>query len=888
MNGLSTPALVLRHLRSGVAGSVLVGALVGLAVLATALAPRALAAVGTEELRVQLSSASPVLIDLSASGRVGFAQTTAEGDLDRLLGAMDSAIVHTPERLTDPLASATLTPQWVARTVADDASPPGERRLRLIVDLALDLRFSDRIRVLEGELPEPWRPDLDPEAPIDVALSAAVADAAGLGIGDVLGYLPADLRVAAVYEPVDADDTYWQHQASLLAPIVEAEPGVLPTIRTSVYVAPETAIPLQDPLQNGQLEAWVPIDPARIALVDAEVVAAQVRELASTATFLPRGGSLEFRSGLPDALDRVQERVTAVSALLALSLSGLLGVLLAVVALGIRSVIARRTPALSLLAARGASGLQLRSMMALEGLLVAVPPAAIGMALAAVLLPGDPGLAGWVAPVLLALAPIVLFAALTSPRGLRPPRNDLRMRGTSRARVVVELGIVGLAAVALWLLSRRGLVPSAAAVGVDPLLSATPLLLALAVCVIALRLYPAPLLALQRLLRARDGAVGLLGSARAVRDPALGFATALALIVGVAIVVFSAVFVTTVRHGLEVGARDAVGADLQVRAFVLDSGAVDAARAVPGVRDATTLTRAIGVPFVDGASESDVFLVVADTEALHRIRSDLPELTPTAGDPVPVLVSSDWADRIGSDDPELGDTVVRVAGTIPPTALPGMTRHWVLVDATSADELGLGLPAPERLLVSLDPAADPATVAADLDDAVAEAQPQSVRGLVVVLDTASSLREARSPVIQGVEGALLLAAAASLLLIVLTVVLASVAAAAARNRLLGVLRILGMSTPQLRGVLAWELGPLALTALVVGAGLGVALAGIVTSVLDLRPFVGGLSQPGPVIDPLAVAAALLVFLLTVVAAGAIAVALGRRLAPAGALKVGDA
>jgi putative ABC transport system permease protein len=122
----------------------------------------------------------------------------------------------------------------------------------------------------------------------------------------------------------------------------------------------------------------------------------------------------------------------------------------------------------------------------------------------------------------------------------------------------------------------------------------------------------------------------------------------------------------------------------------------------------------------------------------------------------------------------------------------------------------------------------------------------------------------------------------------LTVVLASVAAAAARNRLLGVLRILGMSTPQLRGVLAWELGPLALTALVVGAGLGVALAGIVTSVLDLRPFVGGLSQPGPVIDPLAVAAALLVFLLTVVAAGAIAVALGRRLAPAGALKVGDA
>jgi putative ABC transport system permease protein len=62
----------------------------------------------------------------------------------------------------------------------------------------------------------------------------------------------------------------------------------------------------------------------------------------------------------------------------------------------------------------------------------------------------------------------------------------------------------------------------------------------------------------------------------------------------------------------------------------------------------------------------------------------------------------------------------------------------------------------------------------------------------------------------------------------------------------------------------------------------------VTSVLDLRPFVGGLSQPGPVVDPLAVLAALAVFSLTVIAAGAIAVVLGRRLAPAGALKVGDA
>lgn len=899
MTGLGTPALLRRHLRAGATGSVLVGLLVGLAALATTLAPRALAAVGTDELRFQLRAASPVIIDLSASGRVGFRQTTATGDLERLLGPMDSAIVHTPERLPEPLASAALTPNWVARTVATEATLPGERRLRLIVDLALDLRYDERVEVVDGAPPVPWRPDLDPAAPLEIAVSAATADAAGLSIGDLLdsglavgevldGGAPT-LRIAAVYEPVDADDRYWQHQSGLLAPIVEAEPGVLPTVRTSAYLAPESAIPLQDPLQNGRLEAWVPIDTDAVALADADLLGPQVRELTAADTFLPNGGRLEFRSGLPDALDRVQERVTAVSALLALSLSGLLGVVLAVIALGIRSVVARRAPALSLLAARGASGLQLRGAMALEGAIVALPASAIAVGLAQLLLPGgsDPG--GWVVPGLLALAPIALFAGLTSPRGLRPPRNDLRMRGASRARLYVEVGVVALAVVALWLLSRRGLVPSAAAVGIDPLLSATPLLLALGVCVVALRLYPAPLLGLQRLLRRRDGAVGVLGAARAVRDPALGFATALALIVGVSIVVFSTVFVGTVRQGLERGARDDVGADLQVRAFSLDPGTVDAARAVPGVADAVTLTRVVGVPFVDGTDDSDVFVVVADTATLHRIRPDLPELPAPTGGTVPVLVSEDLAARIATTDLELADAPVSVAGALPATGLPGMTRQWMLVDADAVDELGLdGIPAPERLLVALDPGVDAAPVASALDEAVAAQQPQSVRGLVVVLDTASTLRDARSPVILSVEGALLLAAAVSLLLTVLTVVLASVAAAAARNRLLGVLRILGMSARQLRGVLAWELGPLGITAVVVGTGLGLGLAAIVTAVIDLRPFVGGLSQPGPVVDPLAIAAALLVFLVTVVAAGAIAVALGRRLAPAGALKVGDA
>jgi len=892
MTRLGTPGLLARHVRSGAAGSLLVGLLVGVTVLGTALAPRALTAVATEELLHQLRTASPVLVDVSGSGVVGFRDTSATGDLDTLLGEMDRALLQTADRLPEPLASATGDPLWVAHLPADEASPEGERRMRFLVALTLDVRVAERVQVVRGHAPAAWRPAAEPGTPIEIALSTAAADATGLDVGDVLGFRPAPLRIAALYEPVDAAAPYWQHQSGLLAPILDTGSGALPTIRANAYIAPDSALALQDEFLMGTLDAWLPTDPEGVGYGDVAVLATQTRAVTATATFLPHGGRIEFRSGLPDALDRVTGRVTAVSALLALSLSGLLGVLLAVVALGIRSVIARRTPALSLLSARGASGLTLRGMMALEGALVALPPAALALLVGEWLLPGDPGWPGRLAPVFVAIAPIVLFAALASPRSLRPPRNDLRLRDGSRVRLVVEAATVGLAVVAVWLLARRGLVSSAAAVGVDPLLASTPLLLALAACVVALRVYPAPLLGVQRLLRRRGGAVGVLGAARAVRDPALGFATALALVVGVSIVVFSTLFVGTVRQGLERGARDVVGADLQVRAFVLDAEALDAARAIPGVSTVAALSRTAGVPFDDGARASDVTVVVADTVALHRIRPDIPELTGTTPGPgrdaIPVLVSEDWADTARAAAPRLGDTSVAVTGAIPSAALPGMSRRWVLVDERSADALGVALSAPERLLVSLDAGADASAVASALDRSVSATQPSSVRGLVVVLDTASTIDDARSPAISGVEAALLLAALASLALTMLAIVVASVSVATARNRLLGVLRVLGMSSRQLRGVLAWELGPLAVTAVVVGTGLGLGLAGILGAVLDLRPFVGGLAQPELVVDPLAVLVAVAAFLATVAVAGVVSLTLARRLAPAGAMKMGEA
>ena len=96
-----------------------------------------------------------------------------------------------------------------------------------------------------------------------------------------------------------------------------------------------------------------------------------------------------------------------------------------------------------------------------------------------------------------------------------------------------------------------------------------------------------------------------------------------------------------------------------------------------------------------------------------------------------------------------------------------------------------------------------------------------------------------------------------------------------------------MSRRRLRGVVAWELGPIAVTALVVGAAVGLLLPRVVTRVLDLRPFVGGRTPPHPEVEPLLVLAGMGAFGSSWSLAGLVAVAVARRIAPADTVKMGE-
>ncbi len=127
-----------------------------------------------------------------------------------------------------------------------------------------------------------------------------------------------------------------------------------------------------------------------------------------------------------------------------------------------------------------------------------------------------------------------------------------------------------------------------------------------------------------------------------------------------------------------------------------------------------------------------------------------------------------------------------------------------------------------------------------MTEIVVAGQQNANPAFVKVADRVTLLAEhERAPVVIGVRVALATATAGALLLSALTVVLASISATAARHRILGVLRVLGTTTRKLRGLLAWELAPVAVLAILAGTLLGLGLPWLVTAAVDLRPFVGG-------------------------------------------------
>jgi putative ABC transport system permease protein len=189
----------------------------------------------------------------------------------------------------------------------------------------------------------------------------------------------------------------------------------------------------------------------------------------------------------------------------------------------------------------------------------------------------------------------------------------------------------------------------------------------------------------------------------------------------------------------------------------------------------------------------------------------------------------------------------------------------------------LGFAAAFALIVGVSIAVFSAGIAASLADALA-AEP-AIRGDMAPFDAGHPL---------AIAVFVLLAAAAGLPLLfcIVAVVLAVIAAARSRNRTVGVLRVLGFSAAQVRGLVAWELVPVIVVAIVAGVALGVAEVFVLSAALDLTSFVSTRISTPPRVDGPVTAGIACVFAVATALTAAIATGVARRRSPDSRIRMG--
>ena len=188
----STPGLLWRHFTAGRATSVLLAALVGIAVLVIALIPRSIATLSEAELGHHLAEQSALRVDLTATGRLGWQDTDGDPQTgEEVFATMNEGLAVLPDELGPPLRDILGAPQWIAKLPDHDAYPRVVRTKALsVITLTLGLGWENLVRFTDGAAPARWAGSTsdegDPEQrpPIEIAISANAAGRMGLLVGD--------------------------------------------------------------------------------------------------------------------------------------------------------------------------------------------------------------------------------------------------------------------------------------------------------------------------------------------------------------------------------------------------------------------------------------------------------------------------------------------------------------------------------------------------------------------------------------------------------------------------------------------------------------------------------------------------------------------------------
>lgn len=743
-----------------------------------------------------------------------------------------------------PLASLLSPAQFVARfaTTVAFVPPTDSGYYRVTASLLVDPDLAAHTQLVEGA----WPGVVTEEGGrLQVAILDSLADRMGWGVGAPIGDY---FTVSGTFRPVDADDPRWQHIELGRRYNELNDPNLGLELEAGLFLAPQVAggdptMLLQAPFT---FTLWYRVDAGQVGSEGLDVgelnaqltgLLAGPHPLQPLAEDAPAGEEVRLTSELGTALSSVQAQQRTTRTLIAVSAAGPLGVGMALVVLASQLVMERRRSALALLLARGMSTRQLRRLNAAEGLVVGVPAAVAGHLLAAAWTPGSTPWASWVVTGALAAVP-ALTLAWSGRRAVSDPSREAPT--ARRWRLVGELLVYALAAAGTWRMLSAG--AAGVGEGVDLLGVATPVLLAGAACLAALRAYPLPLRLLHRRLRSGPGLTGFLGSARALRNPAGGRIPVVTVVLGTTMAVLSAVLLGTVSAGTERAAWDANGSSVHVSGPVITDELADQLRALDGVT-AVARVRDAGsnVALTSGSTTTRVRLWLAD--------ADLPAAYAVAfgGSPVPRSLFDDGepaAVVLGGDTPQAREADLAPLGGVRVVAhlggLPGVEpgASWVLADAARWEG---SLPRATLALVSVADGVSADAVAAQVEELAPNARVSTITAQL------EALRD--SPTISGLTGLLTVLGISTAGLMLLAIFASQLMASQSRRALAAVLRTSGLPRRQLRALTAWELGPVVAVSLVLGVALGIAIAALLLHAVDFAALTGGAAQPRLYLDP---------------------------------------
>jgi putative ABC transport system permease protein len=576
-----------------------------------------------------------------------------------------------------------------------------------------------------------------------------------------------------------------------------------------------------------QAQQWGAAEPTELRIAAAPGFSAeQVRT--DTATLL-HDRPVAVRTGSERAVEAAAAMMGNATALAAVLLVfGTVSVLVAglVIANTFAVLLAQRTRELALLRCVGATARQVRRSVLGEALVTGLASSAIGVAagigLAAALsaAAGDAEsaipLAGLAVPWYAPVAGVLVGTLVTLLAALAPARAATRVAPLAALRPVDPAPLRSRPGLLRLVLGLVLLLPGIALMGLGVAMASVLIALPggvlsfLGVVLLAQRAVPPVVAAAGRLAGRFGGVPAQLAAGNATRNPRRTAATATALLIGVTLTSAFVVGAASTRATAQAGLTAEFPTDIVVSSVdgALPPSLLRTLEGIDGVdRGAAVLSADVLGP--DGEQIWAFGVDPAATQPVLRSTEQLP--LPTAGQAIlPRWVAESWSVRdgntvsLGVAGRERGFTAL-IADSGQPLMLTAEDLRAVAPE-TGVGELWLRLTDadPDRQVDTVD----------GITDAVAEIDPSAqVTGLVTLRDQIDEVLDLLLLIVTGLLG---IAVVIALIGVGNTLALSMVE----RRQENGLLRALGLTRRQLRGLLAWEAALVAGVAAVLGVLLG--------------------------------------------------------------------